>query len=132
MEGHPEVLVLGILLESFLAVPGGVLEGEEGSVGGEEEVETADSDDGVVGVLDDALENVVLSGREGGVAAVGLGVAEAKDVIGRALIPCHVGGGIEGLLDICAVEVDLGTGRRIIALDLLALAFGSEEMSLPG
>lgn len=121
MEGHPEVLVLGILLETLLAVPGGVLEGEEGSVGGEEEVETTDSDDGVIGVLDDALENVGLSGREGGVAAVGFGVAEAKDVVGSALIPSHIGGSVEGLLDICAVEVDLGTGRGIVALELLAL-----------
>lgn len=121
VEGDVELLVLGILLETLLSVPGGVLDGEEGSVGREEEVKTTDSDDGVVGMLDDALENVALSGRERSIASVGVGVAEAKDRVGSALIPCHVGGSIEGLLDVCAVEVDLGTRRRIVTLQLLAL-----------
>lgn len=132
VEGDVELLVLGILLETLLAVPGSVLDGEEGSVRGKEEVETTNSDDGVVSVLDDALQNVVLSGGEGSVAAVGVGVAEAKDLVGSALIPGLVDGCVESLLDVCAVEVDLGARRRIITLNQSArLSAEMEERSLP-
>lgn len=121
VEGHVELLVLGILLEALLAVPSSVLESEEGSVGWEKEVKTTDSDDGVVSVFDNALENVVLGRGKRSVAAVGVGVAKAEDIVGSALIPSRIGGGVEGLLHVCSVEVDLGTGGRIVALNLLVL-----------
>lgn len=131
VEGDVELLVLGILLETLLAVPSGVLDGEESSVGRQEEVKTTDSDDGVVGMLDDALEHIGLSGREGSVAAAGFGITETKYIIRSALIPGHIGGSVEGLLDVCAVEVDLGTGRRIVTLYLLALVCrnGRDELT---
>jgi hypothetical protein len=70
------------------------LESEECSVGREDEVQSANSNDGVVGVLDDSLEDAVLGGSEGCVAAGGVGVAETKDIVACALVPSAVYGSV--------------------------------------
>ena len=118
VEGDIELLVLGVLAEALVAVPGGVLQGEEGAVGREDVVEAADADDGVVGVLDDAAEGVVLGGRQRRVPA-GAGVAADEDLLGRALVPVDVGR-VDGVLDVGAVEVDLGALGIKVTLELQA------------
>jgi len=90
-----------------------VLEGEKGTVGAEEHVQVTGADQGVVGVLNDTLQDIVL-GRADALVAHGLvggGVAEyAVD----ALVP--VGGrGVDCLLNVGAVEVDLGARRSVVA-----------------
>lgn len=73
-------------------------------------------------MLDNPAENVVLGWGERGVAEVGLGVAVAEDSVGCALVPCHVYGGVESLLDVGAVEVNfsaLGREVTLILLDML-------------
>lgn len=73
-------------------------------------------------MLDHATEDVGLGWGERGVALVGLGVAEAKDGVGCALVPCHVCGGIESLLDVGAVEVNLSALGGEVALILLDIS----------
>lgn len=116
MAGDVKVVILGIFLEPLCAVPCRVLEGKERAVRREDVVEPADADDGVVSVLDDALEDLVLRGREGAVSGVGRGAAVTEDVLGRALEPFHVGG-VDGVLDVGAVEVYFSAGGRVVALE---------------
>lgn len=115
VEGHVELLVLRVLLEALEAVPGRVLEREERAVGREDVVEAADADDGVVGVLDDALQDLVLRGGRGGVARVRVGVAAAEDVLGGALVPRDMGR-VDCVLDVGAVEVDLRALGAVVTL----------------
>lgn len=106
---------VGELLEALLAVPGDVLQGEKGAVGREEEVEVADTDDGVVDALDHVLEDSVLSGAEG-LVAEGLVIGRAtEDVDVGALHPVGADGSVNCGLHIATVEVDLQTGRRVVA-----------------
>lgn len=98
--------VAGVGLEALHAVPRDVLQGHQGPVGREQEIEVADPDDGVVGRFDDALQDAVLSRAER-LVVQGLVVgAEAEDVFVGALHP--VGWrGVDGFLDVASVEVDL-------------------------
>ena len=103
----------GVLGETLGAVPGHVLDGEESSVCAEKHVEVAGADDGVVCVLDDALEDAVVGGAGGGVGT--LVVAVAEDVGVGALEPLGADVGVECHLDVGAVEVDFGTWGRVVA-----------------
>jgi len=103
----------GVLGETLGAVPGHVLDGEKGSVGAEEHVEVTGADDGVVGVLDDALEDAVVGGAGGLVGTFVVAVAE--DVGVGALEPLGADVGVECHLDVGAVEVDLGAWGRVVA-----------------
>ena len=93
---------------------GHVLDGEKGAVGAEEHVQVAGADQGVVGVLDDALQDVVLRGADALVAHGLIGGGVAEDAV-DTLVP--VGGrGVDGLLHVGAVEVDLGAWWGVVAL----------------
>lgn len=83
-------------LEPLGAVPGHVLDGGEGAVGEEEEVEPAVADDGVVGALDDAGERAQRAGR-GPVPVREDVVLAAHGVVRRRRV--------EGGLHVGAVEV---------------------------
>jgi hypothetical protein len=95
---HVEVLGLGWRgLESLETVPGHVLDGDEGAVGEEEEVEETVANDGVVGTFDNGWERSE-SGWEG---LVTLGeevfTTAANEVVGRR--------SVNHFLDIRSVEV---------------------------
>lgn len=121
----------GILLETLEAVPlrsvslcdclypgdfwtyGHVLESEEGTVGVKEHVQVTRADKGVVGVLDNALEHTVLRRAQTLVTDSLVGGRVAEHTV-HTLVP--VGGrSVNCLLDVCAVEVDLGARRNIVA-----------------
>lgn len=108
--GHVEGLILRILLEALLAVPRGILQGKERTIRRQDVIQTTHANNGVVGVLNDALENLVLRRSERCVATVGVGVTKTKHIVGSALVPVDVGR-IQSLLDVGSVEVDLSTGR---------------------
>jgi len=94
-----EELVRRPRLEALRAVPGHVLDHEEGAVGDEDVVEHAVGDDGAVEALDD--------GGEDGEAAGGGGVcAVDEDGGGGAFLPVCEGWGVDRGLDVAAVEVD--------------------------
>jgi hypothetical protein len=105
----------GVLLESLKAVPCHVLDGEEGAVGGEEHVQIAGADDGVVCVFDYALEDAVLGRARGSVAGVAGSVAVAEDVGIGALLPVGAHDGVERFLHVGAVEVDLGAWWLVVS-----------------
>lgn len=108
-------LVCRKLLKALHPIPRDILQGHEGAVGGEEEIQVADADDGVVCGFDDALEDAVLGGAEGLVVQGGVCVvaAKAEDVGGGALHPvCWRG--VDGFLDVGSVEVDLGSGGFVV------------------
>ncbi len=122
-----------VLLETLDAVPGHVLDGEESSVGldrlisieifeqwneftyGQDHVQITGSDEDVVGVLNDVLENTIVGRALGGIGS-GLAsiISVSKDVDWSALVPGAVNRGVEGDLDIGAVEVNLGTWWLIV------------------
>lgn len=93
--GHVEV-VGGGGPKALGAVPGHVLDHEEGAVGDEDVVERAVADDGPVQPLD--------HGRQDGEAAR-RGIVRLEHPRG-AFLPGHEGR-VDGLLDVRAVEVDL-------------------------
>jgi hypothetical protein len=68
-------------------------------------------------VLNDALENIDLrrSGRSIIVVSVRIAMVGANDLLGGALVPVDMRR-VERILDVSAVEVYLGTGRRVITL----------------
>lgn len=91
-------------LETLLAVPGHVLDGQQRAVGEEEEVQEAVADDGVVGALDD--------GREGAESR-GDGFVRVREEVRAAAADEVVGGrDVELSLDIGAVEVVVGAGAE--------------------
>jgi hypothetical protein len=99
---HEEVLLLGGRgLEALEAVPGHVLDGDEGAVGEEEEVEETMADDGVVGTFDDGWErsqrrwNGLITPREE------VFTTTADEVVGRR--------SVNNFLDIRSVEVVVWT-----------------------
>ena len=104
-----------VLIETLGAVPGHVLDGEEGAVCAEQHVQVATSDDGVVGVFDDALEDAVVGRADGGIRGTTAVIAVAEDVDVGALHPIGADDGVERLLNVRAVEVDLGTRRLVVA-----------------
>lgn len=95
-----------VLLETLQAVPGHVLDGEQSAVGGEEHVEVTGADDGVVGVLDDTLEDTVRGGAGAGVRGGAVVGAIAEDIGVGALLPVGTDRSVDGLLYVGAVEVD--------------------------
>lgn len=95
-----------VLLETLQAVPGHVLDGEQSAVGGEKHVEVTGADDGVVGVLDDALEDTVRGGAGAGVRGGAVVGAIAEDIGVGALLPVGTDGSVDGLLYVGTVEVD--------------------------
>lgn len=103
-------------LEALHAVPSHVLQHEQGAVGGEEVVEVADADDGVVGAFDDVLQDSVLGGAERVVRDALVVGGAAEDVGGRALVPVGTDGGVDGFLDVGAVEVDSGAGGKVVTV----------------
>ncbi len=113
--GDEEFVLAREGLEALLAAPGHVLEGEDGAVGGEEEVEVADADEGVVDGVDDVGEHAVLRGAEGGVGEVGVVARAAEDVGAGALHPVCADGGVDGFLHVGAVEVDDFAGGVVVA-----------------
>jgi hypothetical protein len=102
---------------------GHVLEGKEGAVGVEEHIQVAGADEGVVGVLDHALQDAVLRRAQTLVVDGLVGDWVAEDAVG-ALVP--VGRrSVNRLLDVGAVEVDLCAGRDVVTLvDLSELGVG--------
>jgi len=101
-----EELVLRPRLEALRAVPGHVLDHEEGAVGDEDVVEHAVGDDRAVEALDDGGEDGEAAGR-GGVGAVD------EDGCGGAFLPV-CGGGVDRGLDVAAVEVDGCAGGEVV------------------
>ena len=95
----------GLGLEAQFAVPGHVLDGEEGAVCDDDHVEVAVRDEDAVRGLDDLREDV-LDGVGGEVAfALGAGVAAREDGVDGAFGPVDVRGRVDGGFDVCAVEV---------------------------
>lgn len=86
--GHEELLRRPGL-EALRAVPGHVLDHEEGAVGDEDVVEHAVGDDGAVEALDDGGEDGETAWR-GGVGAVD------EDGGGGAFLPVCERGGVDG------------------------------------
>lgn len=93
-------------MEPLLAVPGHVLDHEQRAVDEEDVVEHTVRDDGFVGALDDAREDGEAAGF-GGVGAVD------EDVDVAAFDP-FCGGGVDGLLDVRAAEVDGCAGGEVV------------------
>lgn len=115
----------GVLRETLDSVPGHILDGEQCAVGGKKHVQVTAANDGVVGVLDDTLENTVRGRRSRSILSVAAGIAVAEDVDVSALHPIRVEGSVKRLLDIGTVEVDLSTRRRVISsVDYAELAVG--------
>lgn len=98
-----EEFVLGLVLEALLAAPGHVLDGQEGAVVEEDEVEFAMHDDGAVEIVDDAGDDFV-GGLWGGV-----GVEDAVGAFGPGLDR-----GVDGFLHGGAVEVDLFACGQVV------------------
>ena len=98
-----EEVVRGRGLEAERAVPGHVLDHEEGAVGNEDVVEQAVADEDVVRALDDARED----GHPGGRGGVG-----GEDAVG-AFLPFLLRR-VDGGLHVAAVEVDVGAGRHVV------------------
>ena len=102
----------GLGLEAELAVPGHVLDGEEGAVGDDDHVEVAVGDEDAVRGLDDLGEDgldgvggeVAFAFGAAGVVAVYL-LAADEDGLGGAFGPGDGGGGVDGGFDVGAVEV---------------------------
>ena len=114
MVGNVEGVVVGAFLEAFHAAPSDVLEGKERAVGGEDVVELAAADPGVVQEVDDVGEDAVLSGAEGLVGGFAAAVALPEDIVWGALRPvCWRR--IDRCLDVRPVEVDLVARWVIIA-----------------
>lgn len=114
-----------VLRKALSAIPGHILDSKQSSVGGKKHVQVTTADDGVVGVLDDTLENAIGGRRSRGILSIAAVVAVAEDVDVSALHPVRVEGSVKRLLDIGAVEVDLGTRRRVVTLvDYAQLAVG--------
>jgi hypothetical protein len=114
---YVKVFILRIALEALLAVPSDVLQGKKRAVRWEQEVQPANTNDGVVGVFNDALENIDLrrSGRSILVVSVRIAMVGANDLLGCALVPVDMRR-VKRILDVSAVEVYLCTGRRVITL----------------
>lgn len=102
-----EEFVFGGTLEALGAVPGHVLDHEEGAVGDEDHVEGAVGDDGAGEAFDDAGED----GEARGGGSVG---AVDEDVGGGAFFPVLFGGRVDGFLDRGPVEVDFGVGGQVV------------------
>ena len=92
-------------LKALVTGPGHVLDGEEGAIGEEAEVQRAVGDDDVFGLLDDGRERGVARPR-GTVAAVGGGGAAVEDGLGAAADgPVCMAGGVDRVLHGGEVEV---------------------------
>lgn len=98
-----------VLLQSLGTVPGQVLKGEQRSVGGEDVIEVSGADDDVVRTLNNVLQRAVQS-RAGRLVALA-----DEDVDVGALGPVGADGGVDGGLDVGAVEVDLEARRLVVA-----------------
>lgn len=105
----------GVFLQPLCAVPCHVLDSEERSVCAEEHVEVAGADDGVVRVLDNALEDAIISGADGSILCVAAGVAVAEDIDVCALEPVAINVCVQGELDISAVEVYFCARRGVVS-----------------
>lgn len=91
---------------------GHVLQSKESTVGVKKHVQVTRADEGVVGVLNNALEYTVLRRAQTLVTDGLVGGRVAEHAI-HTLVP--VGGrGVDCLLDVGAVEVDLGARRNIV------------------
>ena len=101
-----------VCLQSLLAVPGHVLQSGERAIGGEDIIQVADSDNGVVRRLDHVLQGPVSRGARRSVAQILVVAGSAENVGGCALIPIR-GWRMDGFLHIAAVEVDY-LGRRYV------------------
>ena len=105
----------GVFLKTSLSVPLNTLNGNKGTVGGEEHVEVTRTDDGVVGVLNNALESAIESGALAGVAERAVVGGSTEDVDVSALLPVGTDRCIDGLLNIGAVEVDDFSRGNVVA-----------------
>ena len=115
MIGYEELIRRRAGLETLQASPCHVLDGQQGTVGVEEEVKITVPNEGIVGVLNYPGKDTVI-GRSRGLVRKTLVVgAVAEDVLHRALHPIGAHGRINGCLYIRPVEVDHLTGRRIVA-----------------
>ena len=106
MIGHVEV-VRRFRLEALRAVPGHVLDHQQGAVGDEDVIEGAVGDDGFVQALDDG-------GEDGEAAGRGLIRSSAFGEDGTAAFGPRHYGGVDGLLDVGAVEVDFCAGGEVV------------------
>ena len=88
-----------LLLEAELAVPGHVLDGQEGAVGDEDHVVVARCDQEAVGSFDHLGDDVL--DRHGA-------VVRAQDALVAADHPVYIERGVHGLFDVRAVEIRLG------------------------
>ena len=93
-----EEVVIGVGAETLCAIPCHVLDGHESTIGEQNEVKHAVTDDSPVVLLNHAWENAEARGRR---------VAILEHAI-AAFFP-FLDGSIDSLLDFGAVEVDLGT-----------------------
>ena len=105
----------GVLRKALSAVPGHVLDGKECSVCAQKHVQVTAADDRVVCVLNDALQNSVRCRWRRGIGSTAAVVAIAKDVDVGALEPVGVYVSVESLLDVGAIEIDLGAWRRVVS-----------------
>lgn len=65
-------------------------------------------------MFNDTLKHAVVCGRRRCIRSKTAGITVAKNVGVRALEPVRVDISVQGLLDVRAVEVDFGSGRRVI------------------
>lgn len=105
----------GVFLKTSLSVPLNTLNGNQSTVGGEEHVEVTRTDDGVVGVLNNALESAIESRALAGVAERAVVGGSTEDVDVGALLPVGTNRCVDGLLNIGAVEVDDFSRGNVVA-----------------
>lgn len=95
----------GRSLETKLTAESHVLDGQQRAVGDENHVQSAVADDDILGLVDDMGQNLV----GGSVRVVIL-----NKHIAATFAPISVKGGVDGLLDVRSVEVDLATLGEIV------------------
>ena len=105
----------GVLRKALSAVPGHVLDSKERSIRAQEHVQVTAADDRVVCVLNNALQNSICCRWRRGIRSTAAVVAIAEDVDVGALEPVGVYVSVESLLDVGAIEVDLGAWRRVVS-----------------
>lgn len=114
---HIEWLVPGVLLESLLPIPRHVLDGQQRPVRWQQKVKVPRSNDGVIGVLNDGLKHVVLGRSERDIINAKIcSRAKIEYVLVCALHPICANRGVDGGLNVCAIEENLDTRRDLRGL----------------
>ena len=96
-------VVLRVAAETLCAIPGHVLDGHEGSIGKQDEVEHAVSNDGALVLLDHARKNTEAGLRRGVVV----------EYATAALFPL-LNWSVDGFLHFSSVEVNGGAFREVV------------------